>query len=78
MALEVDPKGLRTIGMLTKPDTIEPATHDTCWRCCRCAEAAAAVMNCAVHHVTCSVCGVAASPELPSSLYLAANSNANC
>jgi hypothetical protein len=28
MAKEVDPYGLRTIGVLTKPDTIEPNTHD--------------------------------------------------
>ncbi|KAJ3319684.1 hypothetical protein HDU76_000474 [Blyttiomyces sp. JEL0837] len=28
MAREVDPYGLRTIGVLTKPDTIEPGTHD--------------------------------------------------
>ncbi|KAJ3034290.1 hypothetical protein HK097_004558 [Rhizophlyctis rosea] len=28
MAKEVDPYGLRTLGVLTKPDTIEPGTHD--------------------------------------------------
>jgi hypothetical protein len=27
MAREVDPQGLRTIGVLTKPDTIEAGTH---------------------------------------------------
>lgn len=28
MAKEVDPHGMRTLGVLTKPDTIEPGTHD--------------------------------------------------
>lgn len=35
MARAADKKGLRTIGVLTKADTIELGTHQTCEYCSR-------------------------------------------